>query len=320
MRHKREGLLIGIVYLMVVLFSCFVIGCSQEKSDNVAPKPKDIILSIGTGSSGGDFNIVGTGIADAITNGVEGVVCVAEETGGGKDNVALITKNDINMAIVGMATAVPNIQNNDINMFLHIYSPAAHIIAQSKYGIKDLRDIGGLKVCIGPMGSGGTIFGTLLLEAHGITPDNCNFVYMGYGEILDSLADGTLDVGLYWFSLPSTTLNTLMGQRDLTLLNIDMEAVLASKMPTIVGNIPAGTYVTQDEQVDCVFDPVPIFIRGEVDEGLVYDCTKAVFEALPRLTKGVKFFEEVRFPSEEELEIYGVGLHPGVARYKDETK
>ena len=81
--------------------------------------------------------------------------------------------------------------------------------------------------------------------------------------------------------------------------------------------VKAGTYANQDDAVETVGVSNLLLCRRDLDEALVYQLTRAFFEALPRLATANPAAALI---DPEQAPATPIPLHPGAARYYRERE
>ncbi|MGE5577373.1 MAG: TAXI family TRAP transporter solute-binding subunit, partial [Syntrophothermus sp.] len=77
--------------------------------------------------------------------------------------------------------------------------------------------------------------------------------------------------------------------------------------------IPANTYSGQTEEVATLAVRAMLIVRKDLDEGLVYNLTKALFENLPELANAHAKGKEIKLA--DALTGVSTPIHPGAARF-----
>lgn len=304
------------VLLLVGIFSIAGCGGGSQKQN----------LSIATGTAGGSFYNIGVAIADVVNKEVPNVIAVAEETGGSAENMSLLQNGSVQMSMAPLAIAIPALRGTDpklpkVDMVAgwYLFDAPLQWVALKESGVKTLYDLKGKKVALGPQGSGGTKQAISVLRVHGITVNDFQPVYMGYGEAIEAMADGLIDASVQLYPVPASTIQQLTKQRDIVLVTADEKALnKLTDMPPVPVIIPPNTYKGQSEPVLIQGAPSYLWVRPDLAEDLVYRVVKAVFTKKPELETGNPLLKEMRLVTKSEAERLGVKVHPGVIRYAEE--
>ncbi len=184
-------------------------------------------LSIATGGTGGVYFPLGGGLADLITENIEGYTATAEETNASVDNMNLIGSGDSDIAFVLGDTASDAVAGTgdfegapiEACALGILYTNFTQLVASADSGITSVADLEGMRVSLGEAGSGTEIIGLRVLEAAGLDPDaDIERAQLGVAETVDALRDGTLDAGFWSGGLPTGALVDYASTGDMVVV------------------------------------------------------------------------------------------------------
>ena len=247
-------------------------------------------LSIATGGTGGVYFPLGGGLADLITENIEGYSATAEETNASVDNMNLIGSGDSDIAFVLGDTASDAAAGTgefegapvDACAIGILYTNFTQLVASADSGITTVADLEGKRVSLGEAGSGTEVIGLRVLEAAGLDPDaDIERAQLGVAETVDALRDGTLDAGFWSGGLPTGALVDYASTGDMVIVPT---AEFATDLQDAYGayylesEIPSATYEGQDEAVAVIGVPNVLVVNTSMDEGLQEQLTALLFE------------------------------------------
>ena len=247
-------------------------------------------LSIATGGTGGVYFPLGGGLADLISENIEGYSATAEETNASVDNMNLIGSGDSDIAFVLGDTASDAVAGTgefeggaiDACTLGVLYTNFTQLVASADSGIAAVADLQGMRVSLGEAGSGTEIIGLRILEAAGLDPDaDIERAQLGVAETVDALRDGTLDAGFWSGGLPTGALVDYASTGDMVLVPT---AEFAGDLQGTYGEyyleseIPAETYEGQADAIAVVGVPNVLVVNTSMDEGLQEQLTALLFE------------------------------------------
>ena len=247
-------------------------------------------LSIATGGTGGVYFPLGGGLADLITENIDGYTATAEETNASVDNMNLIGSGESDIAFVLGDTASDAVAGTgefegaaiEACALGALYTNFTQRVASADSGITSVADLEGMRVSLGEAGSGTEIIGLRVLEAAGIDPDSgIDRAQLGVAETVDALRDGTLDAGFWSGGLPTGALVDYASTGDMVLVpTSEFAADLQGSYGEyyLESEIPAGTYEGQDEAVGVVGVPNVLVVSTSMDEALQEQLTALLFE------------------------------------------
>ena len=247
-------------------------------------------LSIATGGTGGVYFPLGGGLADLISENIDGYTASAEETNASVDNMNLIGSGDSDIAFVLGDTASDAVAGTgefeggaiDACAIGILYTNFTQLVASADSGITSVADLEGARVSLGEAGSGTEIIGLRVMEAAGLDPDaDIERAQLGVAETIDALRDGTLDAGFWSGGLPTGALVDYASTGDMVLVpTAEYAADLQSSFGEyyLDSEIPAETYEGQGEAIAVVGVPNVLVVNSSMDEGLQEQLTALLFE------------------------------------------
>jgi TRAP transporter TAXI family solute receptor len=284
-------------------------------------------LSIATGNTTGVYYILGGGIAQVLTDNVEGVEATAEATNASAENIRLVCAGDSDIGFSLADTASDAVEGTagfdgdaqSIQALARIYSNITQVFVRTDAGISSIADLAGKSVSTGSPNSGTEVIALRLLEVNDLTPDDIDQLRLGLPESVQGMKDGAIDALVWSGGLPTggiTDLVTSMGD-DVVMLPLDAEL---PKMQEAYGDaytegtVPADTYGL-DGDVATIAVPNLLVVSDAMPADLAENITRAIFEHLDELAQ---VHPEAKNISVETATDTGpVPLHPGAKRYFD---
>lgn len=288
-------------------------------------------FTVGTSASGGAVYGVGAGLSQLLNEKVPGLELRAIATGGAVDNVALMSRDEIQLAcnasaVNGMAYAGEqeglDAQTN-LRGICSLYPSVFHFVATKSSGITSLEDLKGTKGAVGQSASATDVYTQHVLGMLGIDykdRQDITPVYCDPAAAAEQMKDGHIEWGHMPLGIPGSAVTDLALSSDIVLLPIEGEFrdELIEKYPYYVPyTIPAGTYNGIDEDVETVACVITLVADESVDEEIVYQMTKAIWENLDEV-KQISGSMSWMDPADPAAGI-GVPLHPGAQRYYEEA-
>ncbi len=316
--RNRKGLFVVALFVMVVFF---VVGTAAQAAEKR--------LIIATASTGGTWYPLGGGVANLINKYIPNTSASAKPSGASVENIRNIGSGRIDLAIVmpdaayfaytGEADFKAQQKWDNLRGVFASYPIDADFYSVEGTGIKTLADLKGKKVAVGAAGSGTEVFNRMVLEMYGINYDNINEQFLSAPEATQALKDGTTDAAMYLLGTPAPTIMDLATQRKTNFLSMEPDKIEAfcKKYPFYSpSNIKAGTYKDQTTDFTTV-QYYGIFICSkDMDEQLVYDIMKAVFDHQDELAQIHVAFKGIKL--ETATKSIAIPLHPGAERFLKE--
>ena len=289
---------------------------------------KTTYISISTGGTGGVYYPYGGGLAEIFTRYLKGVKAVAEVTGASVENVKLAHRGEtvigeaMNDVVYQGFTGTGKFKGKPqkVLAMFQMYPHHYHVVAIKGKGIKTISDIKGHRVSVGAPGSG-TEFKTnlVLQEALGIPYSSFKVFRLSFTENANALKDGTIDVGIWDVAAPTSSVMDLSMTRDIYVIPFSEADIdkICKKFPFYSRfEMPAGTYRGQDYPVPNPSVWNTVVCTASLDEDLVYNLVKTVFEHTDYLQK-IHPFAKYTTP-ENAIKHSVIPLHPGALKYYKE--
>ncbi len=285
-------------------------------------------ISLGTAPVAGSFYPVGVAMADVLNNNLAGVQVTAEETGGSAENLALIDEGRIEMGFSAgesvekaIAGEEPFTKKTEVLLGWVLFPIPFQPVALKESGLKSISDLEGKKVSIGAPGATVNITAKELLTAHGVNIDKVSFIYLGWGEAANALADRKIDAAFFQGAIPSPAVESLAVRMPVQLLETDrtiLEKDFAGQA-LFPGILPRGSYTGQDEDVAWPFDYAYAFFSPLLDEKIVYKITRTIFENIDKIGQAHPMGKEMHLIDQALAEKIGLEVHPGAIKYAREA-
>ena len=295
-------------------------------------------LVFSTGGTTGVYYMFGGEIATLWMAHVNDVDVSVQSSGGSKDNILALFQNDAEIAWT----------QNDVMSYAYdggdffagtvadnysaigaIYPEVVQLVVAKDSGIASVKDLKGHNVSVGPMGSGHYFNALQILEINGMTIDDIKPQYLSNSEVIDSFQNRQIDAFFLTAAYPHATVTDVCLKRDIDVISFtdeEIAALQASYSFFVTDTIPAGTYTGVDEEKLVPAISAVLVARDDVDEEVVYQLTKALFENVDDLTNAKKAYISAEnavkgIPvkaADKEAGVTVGSFHPGALRYYKE--
>ena len=284
-------------------------------------------LSIATGGTTGTYYPLGGDIANLFQTVIPDVKASAQATGGSADNLRLIdageaelgtVQNDVSWFAYSGTDSFAEEQIQSFSVISSLYAEYVQIVTRADSDINSIADFKGKTISIGAAGSGVYTNAMHVLEAAGLTLDDIDEQYLSFAESADGLKNKQIDAAFICAGIPNAAITELGSTTGVKLIGLSDEEVakLIAAHPTYANmKLPAATYGLA-EDTNCVVITALLVCSNELDEDLVYNMTKALYEQEGILThaKAAEITLDTAFVGVGDLP-----LHPGAARYYAEV-
>ncbi|SDX43416.1 TAXI family TRAP transporter solute-binding subunit [Roseicitreum antarcticum] len=295
----------------------------------IVPTAQAQELSIATGGTGGVYYPYGGGLAEVINNHIDGASASVEVTGASVENMALISRFDSDIAIALADTVYAAFNGTgpfdgrqipEARALASIYPNAVQIVTLAGSGIESLEDLRGQRVSVGAPGSGTEVSTQVLLAANGITYDDFEPQRLNFNETADALRDGDIVAGFWSVGPPTSSILNLAATRDITLIALSEEEIAAAREaePTFAPyTLRAGLYDGMTDGVMTISTPNVLVVHADMDEGLAYNITKAMFDNVAELIAIHPAANDTTV--EFSVDSTPIPFHPGALRFYEEA-
>lgn len=309
---------VNIIIIILVIVCVAVAGCNKEEV-----KINNIDIVIGTGGTSGTYYPIGASITAVITKYVAGVNASAISTEGSIENVMLMKNGEVDL-LLGAANSLYVAYNGlepfdesyeDLRGIAVLYPEVFHFIVLEDSGIDTVYDLEGKRVSVGNIESGNRRTAKELLHIHGIEFDEIEPVYLSYRDGVIALKDGSVDCVILGAGIPTVAVVDAASEMDINLLSLDMELFSDYEKfnyltPFIISE---GTYIGVNHDVVTVSSPALLATHKGMDEEIVYEIIKALFEHLDEIKSAHPQGANIKISN-----IYSgmsIPLHVGAKKY-----
>jgi TRAP transporter TAXI family solute receptor len=295
-----------------------------------ADAQEEKFITIGTGGQTGVYFVVGQSICGLVNRGQaeHGIRCTAPSTGGSIANINAMRAGDMDMGVAqsdwqfhaynGTSQFEEQGAFEDLRAVFSVHGEPFNVIARADSGIETFTDLTGKRVNIGNPGSGQRATMEVVMEAMGWTMDDFALAAeLQPAEQAAALGDNNVDAIIYTVGHPNGSIQEATTTVDARLIPVETEevAALVEERPYYAwATVPGGMYTGTDEDVTTFGVKATFVAPASVDDEVIYQVVKAVFDNFDRFKSLHPAFETLQ---EEEMISDGLSapLHEGAARY-----
>jgi len=301
---------------------------------------KVTFFQIGTGSTGGTYFPMGEVLAAVISQppgsdsclpgghcGVPGLVAIAKGSAGSVANVrsvadgrlesALVQANVLAAAYAGTGEFDGEGARENLRVIANLYVEAIHLVAARGVNVSSVSDLEGMRVSIGPEGSGTRADAIEILAAYGISLKDIDVVEADASRSAEMILSGRLDAYFLVAGAPARSIDDLAvrGAVDLIPINGEPAEKLRINHPFYSHFvIPEGTYRHIDE-VETLGLGALWITRSTTPGDLVYNITRALFDPRNHKTLVSSHVSGKNVSLSTAVTGVPILLHPGAELY-----
>lgn len=334
MKRKIETILFCLFILSAAAGGCGG-GGGDEAGGVGTPRAETIYLNIAAGPSTGVYYPLGTAMAQVWNNNIENLKVTAQSSNAGAHNINLMDSGDaqIGFVVEGVTSyAVEGINEFEGNPhpnlrgIAYIFSSVDQFVASKNSGIESLADLKGKKFVPGGMASGAEITAREILSFYGldyIEREDVKTEFVNFDGAVERMKNEQTDAALILTGVPNSAVMELISSAGAYLIPIEPEIVeeITREMPYYSPyTIKAGSYPSQEEDITAVCQENWILVDDSLDEDLVYQMTKALYEHHEDLVATHAIAKNITLENTAAaMEYMPMPLHPGAERYYKEV-
>ena len=314
---------------MSMFLRTFVLGLLALALQAAPARATDPFITILTSGTSGVYYPLGVALGKSIGNTMPGFKTSVQATKGSFENLNLLQagRGDIAFTLgdslyaawkgneeAGFKTPLKRLRG-----MAAIYPNYIQIVARGGSGIRTLADLKGKAVSVGTPKSTVELNARAIFAAAELSyKDFSKVEYLPFGESIELLKSGQIDVTLQSAVLGVSAVRDLAASFDVVVVPIPLDVVKKTGDPAFLpGTIPANTYRGQTGDVPTVMVENYLVTQEAVDSDLVYGATKALWNSLAELVASHPAAKAI--DPKRALEGMPVPLHPGAERYYREV-
>lgn len=289
-------------------------------------------ITIGTGGQTGVYFVVGQSICRLVnrTTAETNLKCTAPSTGGSIANINAIMAGDMDMGVAqsdwqyhaynGTSEFEGNAFTDERAVF-SVHGEPFTVIARADSGIETFADLKGKRVNIGNPGSGQYATMQVVMNALGWTMDDFALASeLKPAEQAAALGDNKVDAIIYTVGHPNGSIQEAVSTVDSVLIPVtgpEIDKLIADNPFYAAATVPGGMYEGSPDDTDTFGVKATFVTSAKVDDEVVYQVVKAVFDNFDRFKRLHPAFENL---AEEAMINDGLSapLHDGALRYYKE--
>ncbi|MCY0096759.1 TAXI family TRAP transporter solute-binding subunit [Hoeflea ulvae] len=289
-------------------------------------------ITIGTGGQTGVYYVVGQSICRLVNRGAadHGLKCTAPSTGGSIANINAIAAGDMDMGVAQSDwqyhayNGTSQFEGSKVDKLRAVFSVHGEpftVIARSDAGISSFDDLKGKRVNVGNPGSGQLATMEVVLGAKGWSMSDFSLASeLKPAEQAAALGDNKVDAIIYTVGHPNGSIQEATSTVEAKLVPVTGEAIdklVADNAFYAKATIPGGMYPGTPDDVETFGVKATFVTSADVDDDVVYQVVKAVFDNFDRFKGLHPAFANLK---EEDMISGGLSapLHPGAEKYYKE--
>lgn len=308
--------------------SALLAGGTLAGAASTAAFAQQTFINVLTGGTSGVYYPLGVGLAKIYSDNIPDVRTQVQSTKASVENINLVAQgrgeiafalgDSVKAAAEGDADAGFAQPVENLRAIGAIYPNYVQIVASEDSGITDLEGLKGKALSVGAPASGTELNARAIMEAAGMSYDDLGKTeYLPFAESVELIKNRQLDATLQSAGLGVASIRDLASSLPIRLVAVPAEIAETLGAPFEAAEIPADTYDGQTEAVPTLAITNILVTSSDVDEELVYQMTKQMFEHLDELQTAHPAAASI--DAETAHQNLPVPLHPGAERYYKEA-
>lgn len=321
--------------LIVVLALCMIFvfaGCGGSSGGDSGSEPVEIQqLTMGTMGATGGYMMLGTAIASIVNENMGDQVYITpvQESLGSVGNIKAIQSGERELGIASSNVCLdakdartPDFPEpvENVNAWFTAHYGITYSVASKDSGIATWKDFEGKTVAIGSYGSNDAYLAeNIFFPAAGVDVSKVKIEYLGMSDACTAIADGQIDAYIGTGAPKVSAVLSLTESRDTVFVPMDQAAIdkcLEDYPEFIIKNMEQSdmpSMIMGAESYPTVAMKHVVIVSSDMDEDLVYNMTKYVFENLDKVQEVKAEFSVISL--EEAPNGTGIDIHPGALKY-----
>lgn len=284
----------------------------------------EVKLILATGGTAGTYYPYGGAMSKIWNSKIPGMNVTAQATGASVENVRLMNKDEVELALVQSDTI--DFAFNGTEAFKEklnkmagvavLYPELIHIVVRGDLDIKSFSGLRGKKIGVGAPGSGTEANYRQLLDVHRMSKDDVSAQYLSFAESADQFKDNRIDAFMVTGGVPTSAIMDVATQRSIKILPIEdtMLSIMTGKYPFLsAAVIPANSYKGVTSEVKTAAVNAVLIAHPKLSSDVVYNLTKALFENQAEL--GAAHAKGKVLSLQGAAMGISIPFHPGAAKY-----
>ena len=276
-------------------------------------------------SSGGTAHLYFASLAPLLNKYVPGMEASAR-TGGAVENVALIERGGVQVAVAGPGDAQAvlgkeGLEKSRIRTLFAMFHIPFHIVVPKDSPIQSFSDLKGKRVSIGIRAGGEANLFLRLLEIYGMKESDVKIEFLGKGEGTNAYKDGSVDAMTFLCPLPCPVVTELAthprGVRIVPFSDAEVAKIRAKyewySAYTVEKSWYANSLKGEAKDVPTFTEWIYVAVRDDFPEETAYQMAKVLGDKHDELVAAFKVANSST--AENTAKYPGFKLHPGTARY-----
>lgn len=302
----------SIILLSLIMACAFAVQWIREQN-------RVYTLTLATAGKDGEYYAFGQALSKVVAKHHPQIQITVVASEGSLQNMELLQQKRVQLALVQSDTpAKPSVR-----AIAPLFPEMFHLIASAQSDIQSVGDLKGKRIALMPKGSGSYVLFWPLSQHYGLAPADFKPVILPPPQAHAALRQGNVDAVFRVIALGNPAIRQHLQTSQAKLVPIDQGAALQLSLPALEATIiPKGTYngaiPIPTEDLSTVAVRAMLVTTEDIDQGVIYQITRLLFEARSELVKQHPQSAMIRPPDSDQP--VGLPLHPGANAYYNQDQ
>lgn len=308
-------------------------GCGSsavtDEGGSSSASGKKQFVTVGTATQGGVYSLVGNAIANTVEaeKGDLNWSVTAQGSKGTQENIRKLSAGEIEFGMSNAAIAYYAFRGEgtwdtkqEIRSVATLAPNICVFVTTAASGIKEMADLKGKRVVLGPPGAGFEAFLAPILKAHGLKYEDVEVKNAGFLAASELLADGGADAAFMGGVPPNGIVKGLCQSQDVVFIKMQDGLFETLKdLPFYApATVKADVYSDLSEDLGTVnCGNMQLITHSSVDAEVVYNFTKLLYENAEKIAEQHPAGKAIK-PGNVVKNV-GVPFHPGAIKFYKEA-
>jgi TRAP transporter TAXI family solute receptor len=283
-------------------------------------------VNIGSAPPGGAFFVIGSALGEVLNEhqAAANWSVTSEATQGSMENIRRLQAGELDFALSNAAITYFAVRGEGdwdqpypMRAVMTLAPNVGLFLTTQGSGVREIADLKGKRVVLGPAGAGMDYFLRPILEAHGISYDDISPLNGNQDASVGMVGDGSAAAAFLGGAVPTASITQASSSLDVHFIPFTDEAKqsLIENYPFFsAATIPAETYRNQPEAFEGLnVGAMHLIASANADEELVYQTTKTLYENRAAVVE--KHAAGRAINPTNVVRDTGTEFHPGAIRY-----
>jgi len=334
---------LGVLLTFIVTISIMV-GCVDETGQHVSEKTdaveeakekgysqetEDYSISFTTGVETGTLYPLGAIMSEFWSKELPNIQATSGASNGSTQNLNFLSEKEAEVGLTMGNVLVEAYDGEgdfngkpykDLRVLAGLHPNYDYVIVRKGSGIETIEDLKGHDFVPGATGSGTEKVSNMILDAHGLSFDDVNASFVGFGEATELMRNKQIDGTIISSGIPASAVTEALTTADGKLISIDDEKrdkLVEENSFYVKSVIPKGTYDGQDEDIQTTSLQNILVADASMPDDVAYDLVKSFWENQEEMEGSHGVFESIDIEN-VDMGIGEVPFHPGAEKYYQE--